>query len=540
MPRLIAARRPTACTPPARVESAEILSAYLDDASGFPRGHAAALVRPATDDEAAAAVIAARGYRQSVLPQAARTSLTGGAVPHGECVISVERLDRIGPLDESGGGDARIRVGAGVRLKTLEEYLRPRGYFYPPVPTCLEAMVGGTLSTNAGGAATFKYGVTREWVESLELVLSNGDRLSLARGQAQARPGESFRILLSDGSEFVIPVPTYRLPPLKKLSAGYHAADPLDLVDLFIGAEGTLALITGASLRLRESPAAELAGLVFCDTPQAAMALATELRQVASEARRAGDDCAPDIRAIEWFDARSLELILRAGIADKLCIALPEQARAAIYFELELPHPSDRERTLDRLAAALNGGAGDTDGPLLRLFRILRSHDLIDRTELAFPGDASRRQALAALREAVPQQVGELLAGRGGLAKCAGDMIVPFEKLGQAMELYRSAFEAAGLDYAVWGHFGDGNLHPNVLLRNESERDIAEAVLLQLAVEITALGGAPLSEHGVGRHPLKQRMLREFLGMRAIGEMRAIKRALDPSGCFAPGVLFPR
>ena len=264
-----------------------------------------------------------------------------------------------------------------------------------------------------------------------------------------------------------------------------------------------------------------------------------ELRQVAADARRAGDIAGPDIRAIEWFDARSLELLRLAGVPDRLRIALPEQARAAIYFELELPDPTDRERTLLQLAAALNGGGGQEDGPLLRLFRLLRKHGLIDRTELAFPDDPARRKALAALRESVPQQAGELLSRRGGLGKCAGDMIVPVEKLPIAMERYRDVFESAGLDHALWGHFGDGNLHPNVLLRSEVERDIAEAALLQLAGEVTALGGAPLSEHGVGRHPLKQRMLLEFLGESALEEMRAIKWALDPDTCLAPGVLFP-
>ena len=92
-------------------------------------------------------------------------------------------------------------------------------------------MIGGTTSTNAGGAATFKYGVTRQWVHGLRVLLFNGDVLEIERGQAVARPGDAFRIRLSGGEELSAPVPDYPLPDLKKVSAGYHASDPLDLVD---------------------------------------------------------------------------------------------------------------------------------------------------------------------------------------------------------------------------------------------------------------------------------------------------------------------
>ncbi len=106
------------------------------------------------------------------------------------------------------------------------------------------------------------------------------------------------------------------------------------------------------------------------------------------------------------------------------------------------------------------------------------------------------------------------------------------------VEIYRRGFERRGLDYAIWGHLGDGNLHPNALPRDADEVRRAFEAQLEFADEALRRGGCPLSEHGVGRSPLKQELLRRFLGDEAVAGMRRVKDALDPEGRFAPGVLF--
>jgi D-lactate dehydrogenase (cytochrome) len=126
-----------------------------------------------------------------------------------------------------------------------------------------------------------------------------------------------------------------------------------------------------------------------------------------------------------------------------------------------------------------------------------------------------------------------------GIEKTAGDLIAPFDRVLQSIDVYREAFERRELRYAIWGHISDGNLHPNVLPRSLDDVERGREALLEIAAAITALGGAPLAEHGVGRSPLKQRLLRDLYGVSGIEQMRAVKRALDPEWKMSPGVLFP-
>jgi len=539
---LIRARRAERAAPPAVVDDHAVVEAYLEDASGAPPGRAKGLARPGDEAELAALLHLTLPERTPILCQAARTSLTAGAVPHDELVVSVEKMAGIGPV-EGRDRDATVRVQPGVRLDTLREELATRGWYYPPVPTYEQAMIGGTVATNAGGAATFKYGVTRQWVRGLTIVLFNGDLLELERGQAVVGRDGHFRIGLSEGDELTVPVPDHPLPDLKKTSAGYHSADSLDLVDLFIGSEGTLGVISSVTLGLVRLPAAVVTGLVFLDRGDRALALASRLRSAAIRCRDDADPRGPDVRAIESIDGNGLELLRATGEARRLRIDVPKAARAALLFEVELAERIDNE-TAHRLAQQVLEGRLATDGSgLARLFAILRDHDVLDGLEIAFPEDAERARALREFREAVPRRVSEVLRERRNdcpqIKKVAGDLIVPFEHVGEIMDFYESRFRARGLEFAVWGHLSDGNLHPNALPRDAEEMLAGVECVLEFAERAMRLGGCPLSEHGVGRDPLKQEILSRFVGEAALARMREIKRALDPVWRFAPGVLFP-
>jgi D-lactate dehydrogenase (cytochrome) len=517
--------------PPPHVErDRDVLASFLEDAAHFPGGFTAGLATPVSEADVAAIVRTAA----SVLPIGAQSSLTGGATPRGEVLLNTSRLNRV-----LASGDDWIRVEAGVTLVDLDLALAKAGKYYPPVPTFPGAFVGGIVATNAAGAATFKYGTTRGWVRALTVVLANGDVLDVERGRTTADPDGYFEIVLSDRIARV-PVARYRMPDVPKVSAGYFAAPGMDLIDLFVGSEGTLGVITEVTLQvLPVRPAMCLAFVPFGDRI-AALNFVTRLRGAARDTWRTGDPNGLDVSAIEHMDARCLALLREDG-ADRACgVTIPDGSIIALLVTLELPANTSSEDAFEQIGRARDPQARDT--PLVRFCRTLDHAGVLDQVEIAVPGDAARARQLLALREAVPAgvnaRVGRAKALDARIAKTAADMIVPFDHLGELLAIYDDTFRRRGLDAAVWGHISDGNLHPNVIPRSMDDVDSGKAAILSFGREVIRLGGSPLAEHGVGRNPLKQRLLLELYGRDGIDDMRAIKCALDPDFKLSPGVLF--
>jgi D-lactate dehydrogenase (cytochrome) len=508
----------------------DVLASFLEDAAHFPGGFAAGIGAPASEAEAAALVRNAA----LVLPIGAQSSLTGGATPRGEMLLSTARLNRI--LES---GDDWIRIEAGVTLVDLDLTLTKLGKHYPPVPTFTGAFAGGIVATNAAGAATFKYGTTRDWVRALTVVLANGDVLDLERGRTTAHADGYFEIALSDRLARV-PVPRYRMPDVPKVSAGYFAAPGMDLIDLFIGSEGTLGVITAVRLRvLPVRPAMCLAFVPF-DDRDAALRFVGRLRDAARETWRTRDPRGMDVSAIEHMDARCLALLGEDGADRASGVTIPGGSAMALLVTLELPQDMDATRAFDEIGRAREAGAPDT--PLIRFCRALDDAGVLDQVEIAVPGDLARQHQLLALREAVPAgvnaRVGRAKQQDARIAKTAADMIVPFDRLGELLSIYDEEFRSRGLDAAVWGHISDGNLHPNVIPRSMAEGESGKAAIMTFGREVLRLGGSPLAEHGVGRNPIKQQLLVDLYGRDGVDQMRAVKRSLDPGFKLAPGVLF--
>jgi D-lactate dehydrogenase (cytochrome) len=240
------------------------------------------------------------------------------------------------------------------------------------------------------------------------------------------------------------------------------------------------------------------------------------------------------------MDARCLALLREDGADTQAGVRVPVDAAIALLVTLELPVGTSAESAFDQI-----GRHDAVDGPLARFCRALSRAGVLDDVELAVPGDHARAAQLLALREAVPAGVNARV-GRAKLnldariAKTAADMIVPFDRLEELMTLYDDEFHRRGLDGAVWGHISDGNLHPNVIPRSMADVDSGKDAIREFGRAAIRLGGSPLAEHGVGRNPIKQALLRDLYGDEGIAQMRAVKRALDPDGKLAPGVLFPR
>jgi D-lactate dehydrogenase (cytochrome) len=517
---------------PPLVTDADTLRSLLEDAAHFPGGHALAAAFPRSEGEVAALV---RQHRR-ILPIGAQSSVTGGATPRGEVILSTAKLTGIGPI-----APTHVRVQPGVPIVALKEALFEAGRYYPPAPTYDGAFVGGTIATNASGAATFKHGSTRDWVRSLTAVLASGDVLEIERGQVVAHPEGYFEVASPDGTRRV-PVPTYRMPDVAKRSAGYFAAPGMDLIDLFIGSEGTLGVVVEAVLDLVPAVPATCLALVPCPSERAGWALVGSLRELSIETRRSGDPRGLDVSAIEFLDRRCLGMAREDGINRKLAVQLPPDSALALFVQIELAPETTAAQAYEEIGRALDAGGDET--PLIRFCRILDEAGLLDRTELAVPGDRKRAEQFYEFRESAPEAIKRRIAlakERTGtdIEKTAADMIVPFEHFGDMMTVYRDGFGRRGLDFAIWGHVSDGNVHPNVIPRSLEDVRAGKEAILEFGHVVARFGGCPLAEHGVGRSAVKQALLRQLYGDAGIEEMRHVKAALDPEWKLSPGVLFP-
>jgi D-lactate dehydrogenase (cytochrome) len=520
----IAARPPRGVlTSPAVDSDPSTLQSFVEDAAHYPGGHAAGVVFPRSEADVAAVL----RQHPAVLAIGAQSSVTGGATPRGEVVLSTSKMAAILEI-----GDDVARVQPGLPIVTLKEALAAQGRYYPPAPTYDGAFVGGTIATNASGAATFKYGSTRNWVRALSVVLASGEVLDVVRGEVRAHLDGYFEVETSTGVVRV-PVPTYVMPDVPKRSAGYHAAP----------GEGTLGVIVEATLGIVTPAPATCLALVPFTSESKALEVVAELRDRSKRTWRERDPRGLDVSAIEMFDRRCLGMLYEDGADARYGISLPPETEIALLIQLELAPGTTGEMAYEQIAAALDAGGDAT--PLGLFCRLLDGAGVLDQVDVAVPGDRGRAQQFFDFRESAP----EALKHRVGIAqervdpgiqKTAADMIVPFDRFGEMMHVYRDGYERRGLQHAIWGHVSDGNVHPNVIPRTLADVRAGQEAILEFGREVIARGGSPLSEHGVGRSAVKQALLRQLYGDRGIDEMRAVKAALDPGWKLAPGVLFQR
>jgi FAD/FMN-containing dehydrogenase len=429
------------------------------------------VIIPADEAGVAAALREASTAGVPVTVAGGGTGITGGRVPFGGWVLSMEKLNRL----EIHPGFAL--AGAGVVLRDLQAAAQRSGQFYPPDPTENSAFVGGNIATNASGSRSFRYGSTRRWVERLRVVLADGRLLDLGRGEP------------IDFDSGTIP-----LPSVTKNTAGYLLRPGMDWIDLFVGSEGTLGVITQARLRLLPAPPAVLAGVVFFAQDNAALDAVDQWR-------------ATEARMLEYLDHASLEL-LRTRFPE-----IPAAARAAILFDHALVSEEDPEvdRWLDRVQAA---GALDEDS--------------------WFALSAADRERFRQFRHALPELVNDAVR-RAGALKMHTDYAVPLARNREMLACYRRRLEQEFPGrYVIFGHIGDAHVHVNIF-SDPANPAHAKELLNELAREAVALGGTVSAEHGLGKR--KAHLLHLQYSEAELEAMRAVKRRLDPANILGRGTL---
>lgn len=474
-----------------------LIERYLIDESSY-QGHAEAVVRLHDLASVVEALKAAHAAGTPVTFSARRTSLTGAAIPEGGWVLALPEDSSPELVQVSGD---RAVAPARVLIADVEAAAEAAGRFFGPDPTSRkDCSIGGSVACNASGARSFAHGPVGAWVEGLTVVLADGTVLDLTRGENPPQDG-AFTVRTAGGTVRV-PSPPPRRTDLKN-SLGYALFEPPDLIDLFIGSEGTLGYIHDVTLRLL--PAQPIfAALVFWDDLDAALTFVEQLQQ---------GHPGLEPMSVEWFDARSLALAAERHPR----FGVPKDAVAALFVEQRHAAEAEEETMMAWYEALLEAGAPD------------------DESALRMPRTKADLDAFRDFRHAVPESINAMARSRG-LRKLGTDLAYPAGWLKPMYHHYLEATAAAGLDAAMFGHIGDNHLHVNLLPRDAPEAEAGKALYAELARHCAEAGGAISGEHGIGKS--KRAMYRATIDDETLDRMRQIKAALDPKGILAPGNIF--
>lgn len=416
-------------------------------------------VSPASTEEVAAIVKLAQREKLPIIARGASSGLAGGTIPEsGGIILNLARMDRILEIDTD---NVCVTAQAGVVTLQLQQAVEKIGLFYPPDPaSSRQSTIGGNVATNAGGPRCLKYGVTRDYVIGLTVVLASGEILKLGG-------------------------------KITKNATGYQ------LMQLFVGSEGTLGIVTEVTLKLAPLPRARV-------TAVATFARLTEASQAVSRVMASGILPA----TLELMDGTTINVV-----EDFLGIGLPRQAEALLLLEQDGGDERVARADVEQMAEICRG---------------------LGALDVTVAGSAEERDRLWQARRAVSAALGRLRPNKLG-----EDIVVPKSAIPEMIAAVREIAARHGLTIPVFGHAGDGNLHPNILfdLRNPEEVRRVEDAARDIFRAAIRLGGTLSGEHGIGT--LKREFLAEAQGALAVDLSRQIKSVLDPNGLLNPGKVFP-
>ncbi len=484
---------------------------YLYDESKLKGQRPASISFPRSSAEVSALFRQFFEQKQQIVLCGARTGLCGGASPVAGCqLVSLERMKKIGELKEN-AGQFEISMEAGVTLLELQSHLEKIApdLFFPVDPTESSASIGGSVGTNASGARSLFYGPVRNWVSGLTGVLSSGHSFSLRRGELFIGEDLSIR----DGNVLrVLPAGEILAPLGSKSALGYSYGPGKDLIDLFIGSEGTLAAFTEITLKLASLPKERLYYLQFLDSNQVALDFAARLAKIPGS-----------LLALEYFDEHSLCLLKKnaSRVRSRAVGMISDNHRAAVFCDFALQNAMELESIINQIETLL--------ADLL----------ICPGASIAATEDRDLRD-IKAFRHAVPEQINSIVAERKktipALHKIATDMSVPEARFKDMLDFYLEKLKKSGLEYYIFGHLGEYHLHVNMVPRDEEELLRAKNLYLVFAQKTVALGGAVAAEHGIGR--IKKQLLSLQYPESTIEFMRCLKKFFDPPCLLNRGVIF--
>jgi D-lactate dehydrogenase (cytochrome) len=479
-----------------------------------------------------------------ITTQGARTGLAASSVPFGGHVINLSRMNKVNGIRyDDINGKFYIKLQPGVLLAEIRKYLANNSFitdgwdessksalakmkkgewFYSTDPTEVSASIGGMVACNASGAKSFRYGSTRDYIESIRVVLSDGDVLSLKRGQVMSK-GRLFSVVTESGRTISGELPNYKMPDVKKNTSGYFNKKDMDIIDLFIGSDGTLGIMSEIEIELNKTQSANWGITTFMPDENKALDLVRVLRGEKLFSDRESIKLRPS--AIEFFSHEALNMLKeqqRTNPAFASIQEIKDDYHTAIYIEVE--DDSDEEvwagvEELGDVIAKLGGNE--------------------DATWVA--NNPTSLEKLHAFRHACPEcvnmQIDIIRKLEPTITKLGTDMSVPDDKLKVVMKMYNEGIAEKKLDAVIFGHIGNNHLHVNTIPRNMDEYRIGKELYSEWAEKVVSMGGAVSAEHGVGK--LKVPFLQKMFTEEEMNGMRRLKKIFDPEQLFNRDTIFP-
>lgn len=514
-----------------RVNNRKIIEQYLVDESEIIRGKAGEVVFPISEMQIAEILQEANKKKVHVTVSGAGTGLTGSRVPLDGVVLSTEKITQISFEQSSSeeliehielGKKYSVIIGkdegtsefytitpVGIQLAIFKKLVENEGLYYPPDPTETTAVLGGTVATNASGARTFHYGSTRDYVRRLRIILPNGDVLNIKRGTVFAKQNK-FTIILVNGDPVSLVLPTYTMPKVEKNAAGYYVKPNLDLIDLFIGSEGTLGVISEIEVRLVEKPKVVLPIFAHFSEEKDAVDFSRKLRSVVKAEKL-------NMLSIEFFCQHSTEFIRR-----EYPLEIPEKSNGIVFFEQEASSEFEMQQTLEQTML------------LLEEFNVWEAN-------ASFEPDWKRKTK--EIRHALPERINNFVRSYG-TQKVATDIAIQEGHLGEMIQSYQEVGSKTRVPYVIFGHIGSNHLHFNFLPKNQEEVRRSLKACKMLLKKAVRLGGTVSGEHGVGKksyieHGEERPYLELQYGRQGLMEIANLKHTIDSNHILNIGNLVP-
>ena len=477
---------------------------YLTDASNT-KGFCEAVYIPDNVEELMKLVKELNNSKTEITISGNRTGLTGASMPQGGVVISTEKFKRIIEINTE---KQYVIAEPGVLLSELQDAVKAKGLLYPPDPTERNCFIGGNVATNASGARTFKYGPTRNYVEDLAIVLSDGDSVHLVRGKNITKD-YSLTLTTASGRNIGLNIPQIKMPETKNAS-GYFCKKDMDAIDLFIGSEGTLGIITKIKLRLLPQQVNELSCVLFFESEEKGLNFLIQAKEESYKNRKEKNTDGIDATVLEFYDGNSLKFL------ENDFPNIPAKAKAAVWFEQECDNNEDRMLELWINLFAEFGG---------------------NEEEAWFASSEKDKERLVEFRHAISENTNEYIT-RHNVRKLGTDVAVPDDKLIEFYNSTKKLAEESKLHYLNYGHFGNSHMHLNMLPKNEEEFAKGKKLYQTICELAIKMGGTFSAEHGVGKN--KTEYLVKMYGEENVNKMRMIKKSLDPNYILGVGNIFEK